>query len=210
MHLSLCPLLTIIVQQESSIPWKSSPPGKQWKTKSSWIYKVTRQKPGEKTQQNYKENICKFTVWAVVDLSAELLISQKTSPPPLFLSSEITSGLITPVISNQCCLHLVTWCPATPHHPLSIYSTFPQTWFKMKFKLNYFITFSSFLCCTLLWLNHSITFEHSTTYGGTSLCASFSLCIVTFRFINRSSVTWTKARLSVRQSLIFFLIPYID
>lgn len=81
MHLSLCPLLTIIVQQESSIPWKSSPPGKQWKTKSSWIYKVTWQKPGEKNQQNYKENICKFTVWAVVDLLS--CSSHRRHPPPL-------------------------------------------------------------------------------------------------------------------------------
>lgn len=78
MHLSLCPLLTIIVQQESSIPWKSSPPGKQWKAKSSWIYKVTRQKPGEKTklQRKYLQIHSLGSGW-----SSQLLISQKTSPP---------------------------------------------------------------------------------------------------------------------------------
>lgn len=165
MHLSLCPLLTIIVQQESSIPWKSSPPGKQWKAKSSWIYKVTRQKPGEKTklQRKYLQIHSLGSGW-----SSQLLISQKTSPP----ASEITSGLITPVISNQCCLHLVTWCPATPYHPLSIYSTFPQTWFKMKVKLHYFtslhfLLFYVVLCYDLIIQPHMkvLHFVHHSVYA---------------------------------------------
>lgn len=116
----------------------------------------TRRKKPTKLQRKYLQIHSLGSGW-----SSQLLISQKTSSPPslFFLSSEITSGLITPVISNQCCLHLVTWCPATPYHPLSIYSTFPQTWFKMKVKLNYFtslhfLLFYVVLCYDLIIPSH--------------------------------------------------------